>query len=47
MNTELRSVAIIDDGNLKPTLDLLFNKGRADDRKLWLQDADYVVGGGE
>ena len=47
VNTELRSVAIIDDGNLKPTLDLLFNKGRADDRKLWLQDADYVVGGGE
>ena len=47
VNTELRSVAIVDDGNLKPTLDLLFNKGRADDRKLWLQDADYVVGGGE
>ena len=47
VNTELRSIAITDDGDLKATLDLLFNKGRADDRKQWLQNADYVVGEGE
>jgi|AGFS01.1.fsa_nt_gi Type IIA topoisomerase (DNA gyrase/topo II, topoisomerase IV), B subunit len=32
------AVAIVDDGNLGPTLDLIFNKERADDRKEWMKD---------
>lgn len=44
VNTELRSIPIIDDGLLKDTLDLLFNKTRADDRKEWMQDPYYTVG---
>lgn len=31
-------VPIIDDGNMGTTLDLIFNKGRADDRKDWMKD---------
>lgn len=31
-------VPIIDDGNMGTTLDLIFNKGRADDRKEWMKD---------
>jgi len=31
-------VPIIDDGNLKETLDLIFNPARADDRKEWLSN---------
>lgn len=30
-------VPIVDDGKLKESLDLIFNKGRADDRKKWLE----------
>ena len=30
------AVAITDDGNLGETLDLIFNKKRADDRKAWM-----------
>lgn len=30
------AIAITDDGNLKDTLDLIFNKDRADDRKVWM-----------
>lgn len=38
VNVELRTVPITDaDGKLKETLDLIFNKGRADDRKAWMQ----------
>lgn len=37
VNVELRTVPIIEDGSLKATLDLIFNKGRADDRKEWMQ----------
>lgn len=37
INTELRSLPIVDDGDLGETLDLIFNKKRADDRKEWLQ----------
>lgn len=32
------AVAIVDDGNLKETLDLIFNKERADDRKEWTRE---------
>ncbi|WNV47456.1 DNA topoisomerase [Klebsiella phage fENko-Kae01] len=32
------AIAIIDDGNLGTTLDLIFNKERADDRKEWMKD---------
>lgn len=32
------AVAIIDDGSLGATLDLIFNKARADDRKAWMED---------
>lgn len=32
------AIAITDDGNLGATLDLIFNKGRADDRKEWMKD---------
>ena len=31
-------VPIMDDGNLKETLDLIFNPERADDRKEWLSN---------
>lgn len=31
-------VPVIDDGNLKETLDLIFNSSRADDRKEWLKE---------
>ncbi len=37
VNKQLRTVPIYDDGNLKETLDLIFNKTRADDRKEWMQ----------
>lgn len=37
VNVQLRTVPIIEDGNLKETLDLIFNKTRADDRKAWMQ----------
>lgn len=30
-------IPIIDDGNMETTLDLVFNKGRADDRKDWMK----------
>lgn len=33
-------IPIRDDGNLKETLDLIFNKDRADDRKLWLSNEE-------
>ena len=32
-----RLIGISDDGNMKDTLDLLFNEKRADDRKKWLE----------
>ncbi|AMM43887.1 DNA topoisomerase II large subunit [Pectobacterium phage vB_PcaM_CBB] len=32
------AVAIVDDGNLRETLDLIFNKERADDRKEWTRE---------
>jgi len=32
------AVAIIDDGSLGTTLDLIFNKARADDRKAWMEE---------
>lgn len=32
------AVAIVDDGNLQETLDLIFNKERADDRKEWTRE---------
>ncbi len=34
------AIAITDDGNLGATLDLIFNKDRADDRKEWTKDQD-------
>lgn len=35
---EPKLIPMIDDGNLKETLDLIFNNGRADDRKDWLSN---------
>ena len=31
------AIAITDDGSLGSTLDLIFNKARADDRKAWME----------
>ena len=36
VNKKLRAIPLVDDGNLEPILDLIFNKKRADDRKVWL-----------
>lgn len=32
----IRSIPLVDDGNLKETLDLIFNADRSDDRKVWM-----------
>lgn len=32
----ITAIPIVDDGKMKETLDLLFNKNRADDRKIWV-----------
>jgi len=42
INIEQRSVPIVNDDNLKETLDMIFNKDRADDRKVWLQGEDWL-----
>lgn len=42
INIEQRFVPIINDDNLKETLDMLFNKDRADDRKVWLQGEQWL-----
>ena len=34
------TIPLVDDGGLKETLDLIFNKTRADDRKEWLANVD-------
>ena len=37
INVEQRAVPIVNDDTLSETLDMIFNKDRADDRKVWLQ----------
>ena len=41
INIEQRSVPIVNDENLKETLNMIFNKDRVNDRKVWLQGNDW------
>lgn len=43
VNKKLRAIPLVDDGNLSVVLDLIFNKKRADDRKIWLTTKEEEV----